>query len=302
MAADGNENEGQADAAAREAAATTARSELLKIQHTIRVYESHLKTARRRRKQAITSVTLGPMLLVFVYVGLWLPWISAQVKLIGIIPVGGLAIGLLVAAVKLFRSPGGPKVRIQEGSLLEKRETEDDLLLKIAKQRDTKKLKITQGSFDLRTRQYIYKDDSYSEIEKLRTDSKNYRRVNNVFQAVLIIGSSTAAAAAAFSYSLGALRWVAAIISLIVTISTGFVGYYKYKERSFYLQQTADSIEHEWQAFEVGGGRYRKYVKDKDEVAALNELVEELLRLNSEQKKRQQNLEQPPDTHGKQDD
>ena len=68
-------------------------------------------------------------------------------------------------------------------------------------------------------------------------------------------------------------------------MSSGFMGYFKYKERSFYLQQTADAIEHEWEAFEIGVGRYKR-IDDEDE--ALAEFVEEVHRLKSEQKKRQQ--------------
>lgn len=35
------------------------------------------------------------------------------------------------------------------------------------------------------------------------------------------------------------------------------MGYFKYKERSFYLQQTADAIESEWEAVEAGIGGTR---------------------------------------------
>jgi len=74
-------------------------------------------------------------------------------------------------------------------------------------------------------------------------------------------------------------------------ISNGFMGYFKYKKRSFYLQQAADAIETEWKAIEVGVGKY----KDADDESARLELfVDEVHRLKSEQKKRQQSLEQPP--------
>lgn len=73
------------------------------------------------------------------------------------------------------------------------------------------------------------------------------------------------------------------------------MGYFKYKERSFYLQQTADAIETEWEAVEVGVGRYKDA---SDEPARLALFVDEVHRLKSEQKKRQQSLEQPPETRG----
>jgi replication-associated recombination protein RarA len=73
------------------------------------------------------------------------------------------------------------------------------------------------------------------------------------------------------------------------------MGYFKYKERSFYLQQTADAIETEWEAVEVGVARYKDA---SDETARLALFVDEVHHLKSEQKKRQQSLEQPPDVRG----
>ena len=65
------------------------------------------------------------------------------------------------------------------------------------------------------------------------------------------------------------------------------MGYFKYKERSFYLQQTADTIESEWEAVDVGVGRY---AREEDENVRLALFVEEVHRLKSEQKKRQREL------------
>ena len=82
-------------------------------------------------------------------------------------------------------------------------------------------------------------------------------------------------------------------MTFAVGISSGFMGYFKYKERSFYLQQTADAIESEWEAVEVGVGRYQEITGEENRLATF---VAEVHRLKSEQKKRQQNLEQPPDS------
>ncbi|RCV54710.1 hypothetical protein DEF23_15395 [Marinitenerispora sediminis] len=82
-------------------------------------------------------------------------------------------------------------------------------------------------------------------------------------------------------------------MTFLVGISSGFMGYFKYKERSFYLQQTADAIESEWEAVEIGVGRYKHIDNEEGRLA---EFVEEVHRLKSEQKKRQQNLEQPPES------
>jgi len=54
----------------------------------------------------------------------------------------------------------------------------------------------------------------------------------------------------------------------MVGVSSVFMGYFKYKERSFYLQQTADAIETEWEAVDVGVGRY-KDIDDEEKSLAL---------------------------------
>jgi hypothetical protein len=101
-----------------------------------------------------------------------------------------------------------------------------------------------------------------------------------------------ATGAAGVAGELPVVRWVILGVTFTVGISSGFMGYFKYKERSFYLQQTADAIEQEWEAVEVGVGRYKRIDNEEDRLA---EFVEEVHRLKSEQKKRQQNLEQPPE-------
>jgi hypothetical protein len=67
--------------------------------------------------------------------------------------------------------------------------------------------------------------------------------VNNALQGFLIIGSLDATGASGFAVELPDLRWVILGLTFTVGISSGFMGYFKYKDRSFYLQQTADAIE-----------------------------------------------------------
>jgi hypothetical protein len=70
-------------------------------------------------------------------------------------------------------------------------------------------------------------------------------------------------------------------------------GYFKYKERSFYLQQTSDAIESEWEALEAGVGRYKDSDGPDSEEKMLALFSDKIHRLKSEQKKRQQSLDQP---------
>jgi hypothetical protein len=276
-------------------AALAANAKLLGLNAEIREYEHWAVVARRRRRLAVLSYGFGPVLLLVLYTLFWLPWLSRSALVAVGVPGLLIAIACCVAAFNLSRNPGGgPKIAgTGEGKRGGRRRTEGEIELLIATKRDARKLQVTEGVFDQRTRRLIYKDEAYSEIERLRGDSKKYRNVNNVLQGVLIIGSIGATAASGVSSGGSPLRWIVLGVTLAVGIASGFMGYYKYKERSFYLQQTADAIEHEWEAFEVGVGRY-KYCETEE--IALKEFVEEVHRLKSEQRKRQQNLEQPPET------
>ncbi|QWF81112.1 DUF4231 domain-containing protein [Amycolatopsis sp. CA-230715] len=274
------------------AKALAANSELLKINADIRQFELHLSQARTRRRLSVASYIFGPSLLLLLYTIFWIPSLNRATLTAIYIPGFIIAIGCCIAAFRMAKDPGGgPRLKFSDGAV--RRQSEGEIELEIAKQKDAKKLKIADGAFDQKTRRLIYKEEAYTEIEKLRSDSKRYRNVNNFLQGILIIGSIAATGASGVASSIGPLRWVVLGMSLAVGIASGFMGYYKYKERSFYLQQTADAIEHEWEAFEVGVGRY-KYIKKEN--LALKEFVEEVHRLKSEQRKREQNLEQPPET------
>jgi hypothetical protein len=58
------------------------------------------------------------------------------------------------------------------------------------------------------------------------------------------------------------------------------------------LRQTADAIEHEYNAAELGIRTYKKLSRED----ALTALAEQVEWLREEQRKREQQLEQPPET------
>jgi hypothetical protein len=118
------------------------------------------------------------------------------------------------------------------------------------------------------------------------------------FKGVLIIGSLAGTGTSALITDFPDVKWATLAVTTLAGAASGFMGYFKYKERSFYLQQTADAIESEWEAVEVGVGRYKRIPEEEERLA---EFVEEVHRLKSEQKKRQQNLEQPPDSRNSQE-
>lgn len=259
--------------------------QVLILNHEIRQIEHALNTARRRRRWSNLSLVFGPVLAILLYVAWWLP-IDGTIITAVYIPAVPIVVAFCVSSYHLKRNPGGflmgsdgTRVRIDEG----------ELELRLAQKKDTRKFVIANAEVDTKVRRITYKEDAYSDIEQLRVESRRYRRLNNILQGFLIIGSLAATGASGVATELPILRWATLIITFLVGISSGFMGYFKFKERSFYLQQTADAIEQEWEAVEVGVGRYKR-IDNEDE--RLAEFVEEVHRLKAEQMKRQQNLEQ----------
>ncbi|MFG3292686.1 DUF4231 domain-containing protein [Streptomyces sp. NPDC048179] len=113
--------------------------------------------------------------------------------------------------------------------------------------------------------------------------------------STLIMVGSTATTTVAALDSGDKLTWqnvTIVTISFAITLAAAFTGYYKYRERSYFLQQTADAIEEEANAFALGVGKYGVYGPEKDQEAlAVFTLAVEDLR--NEQRRRQQQLDQP---------
>jgi hypothetical protein len=216
--------------------------------HEIRVTESHLRTAQRRRRQSNIAIVLGPVLIVVLFELHWVLQGHTGLSEAIYIPGGVLAVFCFIAWVKLKLTPGGPPTGPAVNGWRAPREKEPDLELKIARLRDERKVIAADAELDIKVRRISYRDSAYDDIRTLREDSSRYRRVNNVLQAILIVGSLAATGAAAIIGQYPVIRWVTLGITFTVGMASGFMGYFKYKERSFYLQQTADAIESEWEA------------------------------------------------------
>ena len=278
-------------------------TQLLLISHEIRETESDLNIARTRQRLSNVSLVLGPVLLVVLFELFWFLRGHRNLMLAIYIPGGLLAVSFAIASAKLKMTPGGPPV---EGPLVQRmgflefrpRRSESELELQLARLRDNRKVIAGAAETSIKVRRIAYRDEAYDDINNFREESARYRRVNNILQSILIIGSLAATAAASITGQIPDVRWATIAITFTVGIASGFMGYFKYKERSFYLQQTADTIESEWEAVDVGVGRY---AREEDENVRLALFVEEVHRLKSEQKKRQQNLEQPPDSRSSQE-
>ena len=259
--------------------------QLLLSNHQIRQIEHALAVARTRRRWSNLSLVFGPVLALLLYAMAWIPHISGKIVLAVYLPTIPIALSFGLAAFLLKRFPGGPRDASNRN-----RTSEGELELQLARERDARKLIVASADVATKVRRVAYKEDAYADIDQLRLESKGYRRLNNTLQGAVIIGSLAATGTSGIAANLPVMRWVVLGVTFVVGISSGFMGYFKYKERSFYLQQTADAIEQEWEAVEVGVGRYKRIESEEERLA---EFVEEVHRLKSEQKKRQQNLEQP---------
>jgi hypothetical protein len=142
---------------------------------------------------------------------------------------------------------------------------------------------------DPTVRRKIYRDDIPKDIEQFKREGKYYRRINNALQAIVIVGSLAASTLTGLVEYIPELRWIAVGATFSVGVAAGFSGYFKFRERSFYLQSTADSIEYELSAVILGIGTY----SGMDPDVAIEKFTEQVEILKLEQRKRQQQLEQP---------
>jgi MFS family permease len=232
--------------------------QLLTLNAEIRKTESHLVIARQRRKLSNVSFIFGPVLLAILYGMWWIPHLNRRVVIIVGAPLLVVALLFAIATVVLRFTPGGPPQGDFTFTSRRDRVSEYNLELQLAIQREERKRIAADAELDEKVRRIAYKDESHDDIENFRSDSGRYRRTNNIFQGILIIGSLAATGASALTTEVPDIRWATLGLTFLVGIASGFMGYFKYKERSFYLQQTADSIESEWEAYEVGVGRYKR--------------------------------------------
>lgn len=138
-----------------------------------------------------------------------------------------------------------------------------------------------------------YREDSVMVMEEYRSSARKYKRWHDWFQTIAIVGSVTTSAIATASVYFSEFQVVTIVISLIVGITTGINGYYKFRERSFNLQQASDLIEREYHSVILRVGRYSSC---KTEAEAYHLFAQQVESIRDEQNKRQQQLEQPVET------
>ncbi len=143
--------------------------------------------------------------------------------------------------------------------------------------------------------EYYSKIEIPQVIEEFQRGSKANRRIHLTLQLIIILFSLLVSGLTSGLDEKVGLHWVwlAPVLSLIVSLCTTITGYFKFRERSFYLQQTADSIEQEQTALRLTIKGYKPTNKPEEKVANLAKFAEKIEDLREEQRKRQQQLEQP---------
>jgi hypothetical protein len=153
-------------------------------------------------------------------------------------------------------------------------------------------VRILSASFSpsLSQRRSPYRENLSGVIEQYRAESRRYRSVHNSLQSLIMVGSAAVTTLAALEAK--ECTWPTAsmiVLGFCVTIATAFTGYFKYRERSYFLQQTADAIEEEANALTLGVGEY--LTRPEEEALAL--FTQRVETLRHDQRRRQQQLDQP---------
>jgi hypothetical protein len=162
-------------------------------------------------------------------------------------------------------------------------------MVELAKLRERKRVYLSEGLADLTGARRRFRDDISGFVEEYRADANRNRRIANDLQSVIIIGSLITTSTTSAIGQAPWIRWAAVVASLLVAGSAGIAGFFKFRERAMNQRQTADAIEHEYNAADLGIKRYR----GMDREGALAELAEAVELLREEQRKREQQLEQP---------
>ncbi|MFE2865500.1 DUF4231 domain-containing protein [Embleya sp. NPDC059259] len=146
----------------------------------------------------------------------------------------------------------------------------------------------------------IYREASLDDVQQYRKKATRNRQVHNLFQVVIIVGSIVVSTLSAMSNDLTPLTITATVISAVVGASAGLTGYFKFRERGFNLQSTADEIEKHYKAVQFRFGDYENISGTSPEDAEKNRLrkfAEFVEKIKDEQRKRELQLEQSPESN-----
>ncbi|MFD5782652.1 DUF4231 domain-containing protein [Streptomyces sp. NPDC126933] len=260
--------------------------QLLRHDRTILDLRQEIRRARLARFTVIAIWSSTPLLVLFLLVGniaTWRRFDFARINL-ACIPI---TVALLIASFIVFIRIVDTAHAHWEADYISTKRL--DLEIEI----ERKRLHAANTALSTGTHRHVYRETIPVAIEQYRSESKYYRRVHNTFQSVIIVGSLGASTLAGLAETPPPYKWLVVGVSFTVGVAAGFTGYFKFRERSFHLQQTADAIEEEMDTFILKVGRYRNQPNNDTAMVDFTERVESL---KSDQRKRQQQLDQPTET------
>ncbi|MFE7317452.1 DUF4231 domain-containing protein [Streptomyces sp. NPDC057555] len=141
----------------------------------------------------------------------------------------------------------------------------------------------------------IYREASLDLIDQYRKGAARNRRVHNFFQIIIITGSIVTSTLTAMNEGENlVLKISTSGLSALVGISAGVTGYFKFRERGYNLQSTADEIEKHYNASQFmlddyAGPDPSQPLPEQERLRTFARFVE---RLKEEQRKRELQLEQ----------
>ncbi|MET8479253.1 DUF4231 domain-containing protein [Streptomyces clavifer] len=276
-----NDAEEQLSADQREAA-DNERATLRNLRHVVRNLERGV--TRRRRKVLWQCVMLLIAAGSFLTGAIWtaLSWGS---------PSAFVRVDIVCGALLLLSGAAAWQVERGRGSV-----SLADLEEALDTNRDSLRFQSALYHPTVRERRSLYREDVAGVIEQHRDDSRKYRLIHNTLQNLIMIGSASTTVVAALD-TRNQFTWqniTIVAIGFTVTLAAAFTGYYKYRERSYFLLQTADAIEEEANAFTLGVGPYSDFDVDQEQ-QALKLFTQRVEDNRNEQRRRQQQLDQPAD-------
>jgi hypothetical protein len=256
-------------------AASPALGTEAQLEEAIVEHESRLRRAtieqRLRYLWLISSLLVAVLLGWAVILGFWQEW-QQPFSYIGLIA------GLISTAFSVYY-------------ILQKRPNIESLKYKLNSIKTNRKYLAAQSSNGLGPARRMYKQETEEIIDQYRKAAKGNRRIHNFLQSIILVGSIVVTSLTSVALNASPFGAAAAVISVFVSIAAAVTGYFKFRERSFGQQQTADAIEKELHSADLMIWDYAN--KNEDDVLTL--FAERVEALKEEQRKRELQLEQSSD-------
>ncbi|MEV6999301.1 DUF4231 domain-containing protein [Streptomyces sp. NPDC093982] len=254
---------------------------LLTYRRSAATLNSQIRLSRIARSLVVGSTVAAFVVMVGALAANAATWQKVDMKAYNIAFGIFLALLFVVFATGMRMDTGQPKH--EEKRPLAALKLELDLL------EERRILEAVQGARSSKDRQHSYRESIPQEIDRLRGETRRYRRVHNFFQWGLFSASVAISVTTAIYDPPQPGKGILISLGAFVSFTTAVTGYFKFRERAFNLQQTADAIEQHVTAYDLAINPYNQ----ADEEANLERLAETVESLRVEQRKREQQLEQP---------